>query len=306
MRIIFMGTPEFAIPSLEAIVHAGHDVPLVVSVPDKPKGRGRKLVGSPVKARALELGLEVATPERLSDPAFVELLRSKHPDLICVVAFRILPEQVYSVPRLGSFNLHGSLLPRYRGAAPIQRAIMAGDSQTGVTTFFLKKKVDTGDMILQKVIAISPDMTAGELHDTMMEVGAAAVAETIRTIESGTLQPLPQDDTAATPAPKIFREDCRINWHRPVVEIHNQVRGLSPYPGAFTEWKGEVLKVLRAAETDVPGLLPGEVQADKNRLFVGTATTALEVLELQREGRRGMKTEEFLRGAGIGVGEHFH
>jgi methionyl-tRNA formyltransferase len=305
MNIIFMGTPEFAIPSLEAILKAGHTVPLVVSVPDKPRGRGRKPSPSPVKERALELGLEVASPESLRDPEFIQLLRSREPDLICVVAFRILPEEVYTIPRLGSFNLHGSLLPKYRGAAPIQRAIMAGEKETGVTTFFLKKRVDTGDMILRRIIPIGPDMTAGELHDIMMEVGASAVAETIGMIESGSIEPLPQDDTEATPAPKIFREDCRIDWSRPADILHNMVRGLSPYPGAFTEWRGEGLKILRTRVTDVAGLSPGEVRAEKHRLYVGAGTGSLEILELQREGRRGMGTEEFLRGTEVLSGERF-
>lgn len=300
-----MGTPEFAIPSLDAIIEAGYEVPLVVSVPDKPKGRGRKLAPSPVKERALELGLEVATPERLKDPEFIALLRSKRPDLICVVAFRILPEEVYSIPPLGSFNLHGSLLPRYRGAAPINRALMAGDVETGVTTFFLKKKVDTGDMILRKKVPIHADMTAGELHDVMKEVGAEAVVETIRMIESGAVRPLPQQDAEATPAPKIFREDCRIDWNRPAAEVHNHIRGLSPYPGAFTGWNGEALKILRTKRTDRAALKPGVIEVAKGRLYVGTAEGDLEVFELQREGRRAMSTEEFMRGANIGSGEAF-
>lgn len=305
MRIIFMGTPEFAVPSLEAIINAGHEVPLVVSVPDKRQGRGRKSAPSPVKARALELGLQTATPESLKDPEFIQLLRSKEPDLICVVAFRILPEEVYTVPRLGSFNLHGSLLPRYRGAAPIQRAIMAGEAETGVTTFFLKKKVDTGDMILREKIPIGPDMTAGELHDAMMEVGADAVVRTLRMIESGNLEPLQQDDTQATPAPKIFRDDCRIDWSRPAAEVHNMVRGLSPYPGAFTGWRGEGVKILRTRLTPGEGLAPGEIRTEGERLFAGTGTEALEILHLQREGRRAMAADEFLRGAAIESGEAF-
>ncbi len=305
MRIIFMGTPEFAVPSLEAIINAGYEVPLVVSVPDKRQGRGRKSAPSPVKARALELGLETATPESLKDPDFIQLLRSKEPDLICVVAFRILPEEVYTVPRLGSFNLHGSLLPRYRGAAPIQRAIMAGEAETGVTTFFLKKKVDTGDMILREKIPIGPDMTAGELHDAMMAVGADAVLRTVRMIESGNLEPLRQDDTQATPAPKIFRDDCRIDWSRPAEEVHNLVRGLSPYPGAFTGWRGEGVKILRTRPTAREGLAPGEIRTEGERLFAGTGTEAVEILYLQREGRRAMAADEFLRGAVIEPGELF-
>lgn len=309
MRVVFMGTPEFAIPSLKAILQAGHQVPLVVTVPDKPKGRGRKLAPSPVKEFAVAQGLNVATPEKLRDPEFLDLLRTVEPDLICVVAFRILPEAVYSIPSLGSFNLHGSLLPQYRGAAPIQRAIMAGEQETGVTTFFLKKKVDTGDVILRQVIPIGPNMTAGELHDVMMEVGADVVARTVHMIESGNVQALSQDDTEATLAPKIFRDDCRLNWGLPAETLHNIVRGLSPYPGAFTHRGDEIVKVLRTTfpeeEFSNHSLQPGALHEVGGRLFVGTGTFALEILELQRQGKRAMKTEDFLRGTAIVEGERF-
>ena len=218
-----MGTPEFAVPSLKGILEAGHEVPLVVSTPDRQKGRGLKLVPSDVKRFALEHRLETATPESLKDEAFLELLRSHRPDLICVVAFRILPESVFSIPPLGSFNLHGSLLPAYRGAAPINRAIMNGETETGVTTFFLQRKVDTGNIILQKTIPIGPETTAGELHDVMMLVGADAVVETLAMIERGGIVPRVQDDTLASPAPKIFRDDCRIDWKGPAERV--QPRG---------------------------------------------------------------------------------
>lgn len=312
MRVVFMGTPEFAIPSLEAIVNAGYDVPLVVSVPDKPKGRGRKLAPSPVKARAEELGLRVATPERLRDPEFLEELASVQLDVLCVVAFRILPEAVYSIPSKGSFNLHGSLLPKYRGAAPINRAVMAGDDKTGVTTFFLKKKVDTGDVILRKSIGIGPDMTAGELHDVMMEVGAQAVVETLRLIESGTVETSTQDDSEATPAPKIFKEDCVIDWTTRAIDLHNMIRGLSPYPAAHTLLSDETYKMLRSRLTEaeeVPSdgkrLTPGEILIVGERLFVGTGDDALEILELQRQGKRAMSTADFLHGGHLESGKIF-
>lgn len=296
MRVIFMGTPEFAVPSLRAILDAGHDVPLVVSTPDRAKGRGLKLAPSAVKAFALERGLEVATPESLKDPEFVELISSKRPDVICVVAFRILPESVYSIPPRGSFNLHGSLLPRYRGAAPINWAIINGDRETGVTTFFLKKQVDTGAIIMQRSIPIGADTTAGELHDVMMMVGAEVVAETLKRIEEGDLVPLVQDDTQATPAPKIFRDDCRIAWELPARRLHDFIRGLSPYPAAFTTYNGKVLKIYRTAVRDDVRLPAAEVRSTGKELFVGTGTCALSVLELQQEGKRAMGAEEFLRG----------
>jgi methionyl-tRNA formyltransferase len=303
MRIIFMGTPEFAVPSLQAIVDAGYEVPLVLSTPDAQKGRGLKVASSAVKRYALERGLEVATPESLKEPAVAELIRTKHPDVICVVAFRILPESIYSIPPLGSFNLHGSLLPKYRGAAPINWAIINGERETGVTTFFLKKQVDTGSIILQRQIPIGPEMTAGELHDEMMLVGAEAVVETLRLIERGQAKPMPQDDTLASPAPKIFRDDCRIDWRRPAQRVHDLIRGLSPYPGAFTSRDGKMLKIYRAAIDVESGLEPGEVRASSERLLVGTGSGAISILEIQQEGKRSMRIEEFLRGYTFEQGE---
>ena len=300
-----MGTPEFAVPSREGIVEAGYEVPLVVTVPDKPKGRGRKLSPSPVKIRGEELGLPVTTPGKLRDPAFLEELRRAEPDVICVVAFRILPEEVFSIPRLGSFNLHGSLLPKYRGAAPINRAIMVGETETGVTTFFLKKRVDTGDVILRRRIPIGPEMTAGELHDRMMIVGRDAVIETLRLIERGEAGTTRQNDAEATPAPKIFREDCRIDWNRPASELHNFIRGLSPYPGAFTMWGDESVKILRSVRTDHADATPGGIRVEKDRLFVGTGKGDLELLEVQREGKRKMSAGEFLHGVEPGTLREF-
>lgn len=303
MRVIFMGTPEFAVPSLRAILAAGHEVPLVVSTPDRAKGRGLKLTPSAVKACAVEHGIDVATPESLKDPAFIDQLRAAEPEVICVVAFRILPEAVYSIPPKGSFNLHGSLLPKYRGAAPINWAIINGERETGVTTFFLQRQVDTGNVLLQRSIPIAPEMTAGELHDVMMEVGAATVVETLRMIAAGDILPRPQDDTQATPAPKIFRDDCRIDWTLPAERLHDFIRGLSPYPGAFTTLDGKILKILRARVRHDSGLSPGDVLATKQTLHVGTGTTALEIMEIQLEGRRAMPVEEFLRGTTLAQGE---
>jgi methionyl-tRNA formyltransferase len=306
MRVIFMGTPEFAVPSLKAILDAGYEVPLVVSVPDKPKGRGQKMASSAVKTFAIEAGLEVVTPQSLKDQEFAALVASREPDVICVVAFRILPESIYSIPPKGSFNLHGSLLPKYRGAAPINWAIINGDSDTGVTTFFLRKQVDTGSIILQEHIPIAPEMTAGELHDVMMHVGAGAVIRTLQLIEHGEAVARPQQDEQATPAPKIFRDDCRIDWRLPAAQLHNFIRGLSPHPVAFTHYHDRVVKVYRAGITDIFGLEPGQINtSDGHRIVVGTGTTALEVKEIQQEGRRMMGSEEFLRGFTFEDGARF-
>lgn len=302
LRVVFMGTPEFAVPSLEAVVAAGHDVPLVVSVPDRPRGRGRKMQPSAVKQRAIELGLEVATPERLKEEGFRQRLEEIAPEVICVVAFRILPESIFSIPSCGSFNLHGSLLPAYRGAAPINRAIMAGESVTGVTTFFLKRRVDTGNIIMQRRIPISPEMTAGELHDVMAPIGAEVVVETLERIAAGEAEAQPQSDEEATPAPKIFPEDCRLQWGRATVALHDQIRGLSPYPGAFTSWSGRRLKLLRsrpaelAPERERPE--PGTVLLVDGRLLVMTGDGTLEILELQLEGKGVRTATDFLNGHG--------
>lgn len=296
MRVIFMGTPEFAVPSLEAVLAAGHEVPLVVSTPDRHKGRGLKSVPSAVKACALEHGLPVALPESLKDEAFIRQVSDARADVICVVAFRILPEAVYGIPPRGSFNLHGSLLPKYRGAAPINWAIINGERETGVTTFFLRRRVDTGAVILQRRMPIGPEMTAGELHDAMMIVGADAVADTLRMIEQGTAVPMPQDDTLASGAPKIFRDDCRIDWNRPAERVHDFIRGLSPHPGAFTMHGERLLKIYRSRIADRPPLPAGTVVADAEAIHVGTAGAPLEITELQQEGRRAMGAAEFLRG----------
>ena len=296
LRVVFMGTPEFAVPSLEIILEQGHTVPLVVTTPDRPKGRGLKLTPSAVKEAALRHGLPVLTPERLKDPAVADAIRQARPDVICVVAFRILPESIFTIPRLGSFNLHGSLLPKYRGAAPINWAIINGEAETGVTTFFLQQKVDTGNVILRRTIPITPQMTAGQLHDVMMGVGAIAVADTLRMIEQGAANPLPQNDDEATPAPKIFRDDCQVDWNRPAEAVHNFIRGLSPHPGAFTVHNGRTLKLFQTQITDRSDIPAGSVRIEPNQLLIGTATAALSVVQLQQEGKRAMGVQEFLRG----------
>ncbi len=297
LRVVFMGTPEFAVPSLRAIVDAGYDVPCVVTVPDRMKGRGRKVRSSAVKQAAQELGIPVLTPESLRDEEFLERLRALQPDVICVVAFRILPAAVFTIPSIGSFNLHGSLLPAYRGAAPINRALMNGEERTGLTTFFLKKKVDTGDLILQREVPIGGEMTAGELHDEMMVVGAELVVETLGLISSGNVETRQQEDHLASGAPKIFSEDCVIDWNRSAMDLHNLVRGLSPYPGAYTFLGSRRVKILRTRLCEYEVETPGRVAVEEERMIVGTGEGSLEVLQIQLEGKRSMEVADFLRGS---------
>jgi methionyl-tRNA formyltransferase len=296
LRVLFMGTPEFAVASLEKILEHGYTVPLVVTTPDRAKGRGLRLTPSAVKEAATRHNIPVLTPERMKDPDVAQAIRQANADIICVVAFRILPESVFTIPRLGSFNLHGSLLPKYRGAAPINWAIINGDTETGVTTFFLKQKVDTGNVIVRRAIPITPEMTAGQLHDVMMHVGAAAVVDTLRMIEQGAANPLPQDDQQATPAPKIFRNDCQVDWGRPAESVHNFIRGLSPHPGAFMLHNGRTLKLFRSQLTDRTDIPAGVIRIQPSALLIGTGTVALSITELQQEGKRAMGVEEFLRG----------
>ncbi len=243
----------------------------------------------------------ILQPESVRDPAFAAEIEALSPDLIVVVAFRILPPAVFEAARLGAFNLHGSLLPRYRGAAPINRAIMAGDTETGVTTFFLKEKVDTGNMILQAPLSIGPDETAGEVHDRMIMLGADVVLETVRRIEAGTVQPFSQDDEQATPAPKIFKEECRIPWEKDAATVHNHIRGLSPFPGAWTMLGGTLLKVYRTRMAEGSGLA-GTVLRSDGELIIAFGSGAVHVLELQQEGRRRLDARAFLSGTLLPVG----
>lgn len=307
LRIVFLGTPEFAVESLEAILDRGYNVVGVVTVPDKPAGRGHKMYQSPVKLCALSHGIKVMQPVKLKDPEFVEELRSLRADLFIVIAFRMLPEVVWSMPPLGTFNLHASLLPRYRGAAPINRAVMNGDTETGVTTFFLKHEIDTGDIISQERVEILPTDNVGDVHDRLMHLGAELTVKTIDDIVAGTLQRIPQDeligDTEPTPAPKIFKEDCEIHWSDPAEKIHNQVRGLSPYPGAWTTLvsDGNELGAVKIFETrllpSASPLAPGEIVIEGDTLTVGTGSHPVQVLSLQAPGKRRVDTADYLRGA---------
>jgi methionyl-tRNA formyltransferase len=300
MRIMFMGTPDFAIPSLRILLEHHHTIVSVTTVPDKPRGRGQEITFSPVKEFALSHKLPILQPESLKDPEFVSAVRVLEPDLIVVVAFRILPKEIFMLPRLGTFNLHASLLPKYRGAAPINWAIINGETETGVTTFFLQEKVDTGSVILQARVKIGSEETAGELHDKLAEVGAEIVLQTVHLIELGKAKTHPQDNTQASPASKIFKDDCKINWSNPSESIHNFVRGLSPYPCAWTNHRGKVLKIYRTQllslpphETKTPGTI---LEVGRKTLRVATHGDSISILEIQQEGKKRMGVEEFLRG----------
>ncbi|CAH0256540.1 Methionyl-tRNA formyltransferase [Pedobacter sp. Bi36] len=294
-----MGTPDFAVASLDALVQANFDVVAVVTAPDKPAGRGQKLNESAVKKYAVEKGIPVLQPEKLKNPEFIEELRSYHADLQVVVAFRMLPEIVWTMPAKGTINLHGSLLPQYRGAAPINHAIINGEKESGVTTFFLKQEIDTGDIILSDSVPIADDETAGELHDKLMVVGANLLVKTLRAIEANnvTEQPQPQNDDLKH-APKIFKEDCKIDWNKPAQTIHNLIRGLSPYPTAFTLLNEKNLKVFKAEiEDKEPGIVAGGFLTDgKTYLKFAAKDGFIKLLDIQYEGKKRMLIEDFLRG----------
>lgn len=299
LKIVFMGTPEFAVPSLRILVENGYEVVGVVTATDKPGGRGGKeILTSAVKQYALSKGLRVLQPEKLRDPGFVATLKSLDADLQVVVAFRMLPEVVWDMPRLGTFNLHGSLLPKYRGAAPINWAVINGETETGVTTFFIRHEIDTGDMIFQAKLKIGPDETAGELHDRMMALGAELVLKTVQTIESGRYELKKQDESSACPAPKIFKETCRIHFDQPANQVHNFIRGLSPYPGAWTLLDGVELKILKSRAEIAAHPYPAGHLLTNGRSFLKFATTDgfIEVLELQLQGRKRLEVGDFVRG----------
>jgi methionyl-tRNA formyltransferase len=300
-RIVFLGTPDFAVASLHALVESGFPVVAVVTAPDKPAGRGLKLTESVVKQYAIQKNIPVLQPLKLRDPEFLDQLKSFQADIQVVVAFRMLPEIVWAMPPFGTINLHGSLLPQYRGAAPINRAIMNGETKTGVTTFKLQQEIDTGNILLLEEIPIGPNETAGELHDRMKEIGARLVIKTIRGLMDKTLQEKSQgtaDPGSLKTAPKIFTSDCEINWLEPVSKIHNQIRGLSPFPGAFTSFKEKTLKIFRARnEKKDHGKIPGIMETDgKDWLRFSASDGYIYVEEMQLEGKKRMQTAEFLRG----------
>ncbi len=327
LRIVFMGTPEFAVASLDALVQAGCNIVGVITAPDKPAGRGMQMQQSAVKKYAVDHGLKVLQPEKLKNPDFLEELKALQADLQIVVAFRMLPELVWNMPPMGSVNLHGSLLPKYRGAAPINWAVINGEPETGVTTFKLQHAIDTGDILLQERFSIGEDETAGEVHDRMKEIGAQLLVKTVQGLADGSLQPMPQEliphTNAPEPnpvnlqpstanqyphAPKIFTETCRIDPAKTVEEVHNLIRGLSPFPGAFTVLQGKMLKVYRSSRQLIQPVTPetrlgepGHGQAcfytdQKTYLHLHCANGRLSLLEVQLEGKKRMPVQEFLRG----------
>lgn len=309
LRIVYMGTPDFAVESLRALVEGGYNVVAVVTMPDKPMGRhGSVLQPSPVKQYALEKGLKIMQPEKLKDESFVEELRSLKADLQIVVAFRMLPEIVWSMPPMGTFNAHASLLPKYRGAAPINWAVINGDKETGITTFMLKHEIDTGDIIDQVRIPIDEKDNVEVVHDKLMKLSGELVTKTVDSIIDGSFKTIPQDSIEGvelTPAPKIFRETCRIDWNLPNKKIYDFIRGLSPYPAAWTTLNGKSVKIYSTTMED-GSLAPGEIISDnKSYIKVGTADGILNIHELQIEGKKRMATKDLLHGFKCNENMHF-
>ncbi|KIO77915.1 methionyl-tRNA formyltransferase [Pedobacter lusitanus] len=299
MKIVFMGTPDFAVASLNALVEAGFEIAGVVTAADKPAGRGQKLQESAVKKYAVEKGLKVLQPLKLKDPEFLTALKALNADLHVVVAFRMLPEVVWNMPAKGTINLHGSLLPQYRGAAPINHAIINGETESGVTTFFLKHEIDTGDVIFSEKVAIAEDDTAGDLHDNLMLTGAGLLVKTVKAIAAGDYTEQPQLFSAELKhAPKIFKEFCKVDWNNSVRSIYNLIRGLSPYPTAFTELNEKTLKIFKATyEETTPAVSPGTFLTDgKTFLKFAAPDGLISLLDIQYEGKKRMKVDEFLRG----------
>ncbi len=298
LRIVFMGTPEFAVESLDILVKKGYDVAAVVTAPDKPAGRGQKLSMSAVKKYALEHNLHVLQPVKLKDESFIQELKDIQANLFIVVAFRMLPEVVWNMPEIGTFNLHASLLPQYRGAAPINWAIINGETKTGVTTFFLQHEIDTGDILMSESVDILPEDNASALHDKLMHLGARLTLKTVQAIENEDVRPQPQPDTEIKHAPKIFKEDCELDFNDPVEKIHNKVRGLSPFPAAFTHLDGKILKIYQTEVQKIHGdIANGIFDTDgKTYLRVKCEDGWLNIIELQLEGKKRMYISEFLKG----------
>jgi methionyl-tRNA formyltransferase len=298
MKIVFMGTPDFAVPSLKMLLANGYEVPAVVTAPDKPGGR-KGMLQSAVKTFAKEHGLNILQPGNLKSPEFLAELKALHADLQIVVAFRMLPEAVWAMPRLGTMNLHGSLLPKYRGAAPINWAIIRGEEETGVTTFLLQHEIDTGDLLFQEKTPIGENETAGEVYQRLMEIGAQLVLRSVKAIESGTARPQRQADVEATHAPKIHTETCEIDFSKSTAAVHNFIRGMSPFPGAWTMHNGKLLKIFRT-EKEASVTAPAHAGLFFNEgnkvLKISTLDGYVRVLELQLEGKRRMNAQEFLNG----------
>jgi methionyl-tRNA formyltransferase len=304
MKVVFMGTPHFAVPSLE-IIAENHDVVGVITAPDRPAGRGKKITESPVKTRARSLGLKILQPTNLKDEQFQKDLNALEADLFVVVAFRMLPKSVWAMPEKGTINLHASLLPQYRGAAPINWAVINGEKETGLTTFYIEEKIDTGKIIRQSKLAIGETETAGDLHDRMMQIGAQLLKETLDDIENDSVNPIDQTTETHTlkPAPKIFKEDCLIDWNKSRQEIYNMIRGLSPYPAAWTyisinESEASTLKIYSASISGNAKQTSGSGKAiiEDEKIFVQCGDGLLELNEVQLAGKKRMEASDFLRG----------
>ena len=302
LPIVFFGTPDFAVKALSTLLGAGCNVRAVVTAPDKPAGRGHKLLQSAVKQFALEHGRPVLQPTNLKSAEFIEELRALDASLFVVIAFRMLPEAVWAMPPLGTFNVHASLLPRYRGAAPINRAIMAGEETTGVTTFFLTHEIDTGSVIARLTTPIMDSDNAGSLHDRLADMGAVLALDTVKAIAAGKVTPVAQSEFEAEfppcPAPKIFKEDCRIDWSRPAAEVINHIRGLAPYPAAWSPLadNGAEVKITGAKATGTPSTTPGAITTDGKHLWVDCGDSRVEITELQPAGKKRMPAADWLRG----------
>ena len=306
LRIVFMGTPDFAVVSLDALVQAGFHIVAVITAPDKPGGRGMQLQQSAVKKYSVARGIPVLQPEKLKDPVFIDQLQKLKADLQIVVAFRMLPEMIWNMPPMGTLNLHGSLLPQYRGAAPINWAVMNGETETGVTIFKLKHEIDTGNILLQKSFPVLPDDDAGQVHDKMKAIGAEVLVEAVKGLIQGTLAEKPQEESDTSPlkpAPKIFKEDCEIDFTKSVSEVYNFIRGLSPYPGAFCKVEDKIFKIYKAEkrkEIILPGITPmqaGQLQTDgKTYMAFACADGFIFANEVQMEGKKRMPVTDFLRG----------
>jgi methionyl-tRNA formyltransferase len=304
LRTVFMGTPDFALQTLQALIDAGCNLVGVYTQPDRPKGRGKQLAAPPVKELALKHDIPVYQPLKLRQPEAVAELETLAPDLIVVVAYgQILPKSVLDIPRHGCINVHASLLPKYRGAAPINKAIIDGETETGITTMYMDVGLDTGDMLIKKSLSIGPQESAGELHDRLAGLGRETMEETLQQLCDGTLQREVQDDDQSTYASMMKKEDGRIDWSRTSVEVHNQVRGLDPWPGAYTSFNGELLKLAKTSPEAADGGKPGTVvSADKNGVLIACGSGTLLIKELQLAGRKRLAAGDFLRGCNLEPG----
>ena len=299
MNIVFMGSPDFAIPSLEKLYHSNHTITAVVTNVDKRRGRGGGKSPTPIKEKAIEFGLPILEVEELKSVEFKQRLSTLHADLFVVVAFRVLPKHILEIPRIGSINLHASLLPKYRGAAPIHWAVMRGEDKTGCTIFFLDEKVDTGKIILQRETKIGSDENTGEVYNRLMHIGSEALLEAVNLIGEGNVDTKPQNDTLATPAPKLFKEHCHIDFNQPAEIIHNKIRGLSPFPTAFALLNGDKINVYKAKISTNVFTDVGKILIKDEKLLVGCKEGAIELLEIQPPGKKRMQVSDFLKGNSV-------